>query len=421
VKNPVADNPPFLRSWELATIIPAMPVIRSERPYMRASILTLLLCCHFGIAAGKDLVPDASKVQRILSIAGQDLSNGLAAQPRAFDISPDDKELAVEFWVLESPDVIARWVGVWEIATKRLITKRRLEGPLSKEEDSNPQFRYDVRFSPDGQILVVLTGERVRVLDAKSLEPLYAVEPSELLAHSRYGPVIRQFDIAEEGQRLAVLSNEVNETVGVTGGSVRIVKIVSGQQVSEWVGPSRSATLSISLSPNGETVLAGFDLLDGSSGRLIRRFREGPSGQTRFWGPDHIVALPPYGTDAQCHFLGNSISVFDIKSGEVAHELSFKPFGPSNILAVATRSDSLVILGLLVRGGFVGRFQECPVTSNELLLFRPDGTLVPLLRRIMFGPKWGGIDGLRISSDTGLLAVLGKDGAVSVLNITIHR
>src|SRR6266571_839521 len=80
--------------------------------------------------AGRVRKENQTSVKLAFSLSDDDLwkLHSWGAWFDAFDISPDGQTFAAEFEALQSRQEAAIWVGEWNIATRRLIAERPIEG-----------------------------------------------------------------------------------------------------------------------------------------------------------------------------------------------------------------------------------------------------------------------------------------------------
>lgn len=166
---------------------------------------------------------------------------------QSFDLSPDGAELAVEFETWESDATKGVWLTLWDVNARRLKKSIRLEEAVVRRD---VQYRYQIEYSADGEILVALTGPRLLALRTKDWTIPHAIEapvtpvwpPKEMFIHS--------FSLAGGVDRMALLytfHRVFSETF-----EVRIVNLRDGRVESFWTG--KGACSSIALSPGGEFV-----------------------------------------------------------------------------------------------------------------------------------------------------------------------
>jgi hypothetical protein len=308
------------------------------------------------------------------------------------DISPDEKLLAVEFETVDdfSPSDDARnqvpiiriWVGVWRIQSKQLITYKSIAGPLKREEWTNPRFTHDLRYSPDGQKLVVQIGPRIEVLNASSLESVYFVGPSDVPYEPRTHFAISQFDLSADSRYMAVLTS-TGEFNSPKQSAVAIIDFKTGDQLSLWKSNRLAAT--ISLSPDGkQLVLMGNIVRDGDVGifssqdgkavsALETGFADlGSSPDAKWLDSDHFAVVPGTGTDAQGRYAGGGILIVDVPKGKVTRTLTVKRFGPLGILANSANAPVIATVHSWQSRREVRSDFKRGKPNAELLLFRYD-------------------------------------------------
>lgn len=251
-----------------------------------------------------------------------------------FDISPDGKTFVAEFEALQAGQEAAIWVGEWNIVTRKLIVQEPVWGPAPLKQLISGQYRFDLRFTPDGKKLIALTGPEVRVLGADTLRVLFSVSAGKILPVPTAGLAIRQFLVSGDGKLLAVVSSPTQypwETV-----ECRLFNLETGEKLGAWDQPISDAA-GFSLSPNGNELLESFEslrpfsqiaLLDARSGKMLRTLHSGftslgsglgMEGETaKFLDNDHIVVVSPTPSGPP-HV---SLKIVNIHTGEVIQEFN---------------------------------------------------------------------------------------------------
>jgi hypothetical protein len=297
--------------------------------------------------------------------------------PGQFDLSPDGKTVAVEFVTQEADKTFGVWVALWDVRTGQLVGEKQVErdiptvisqpvrpGPSVRFPD--PWYMEGVRFSPDGHMLLVLTGPRLVAVSVPDLKILYAIEdrvrqgngtkgtyikdptdPQELQAALREddrtkGEYIEGFAMATD--RLAILEQTSHEAVGLISLQpslkVLIVALDGGGVLSQWTRPGLSH--SIALSPDGKLLALtasphpwGYGhvrtgendvfVLDADSGQVVKAFSSGyvPSDAQFLPGGTELVTTPFAAKKAS----QATVKVWNLKTGELERQLTYPKYG----------------------------------------------------------------------------------------------
>jgi len=247
-------------------------------------VLRVLILILFGtvpLLAHHQADQSRAAASELLSVGPENLA-GRFPSIFAFDVSPDGHTLAVEFVAGGEQDNQVLQIGEWDLLSKKLKTTDVVEGP-TKQLMSNPQFQYDLRFTPDGLNLVALTGSRVVILNAQTLTPLRVMGlPPEPGLPPQFGWVLNSFGISGDGSRLAVISRGVGPTCG-DHSTFRLFDLKSGDLLNSW--QFHGCTGGVSLSENGTRALLGLrvnqvepwrgDLVDTITGKILHTFPDG--------------------------------------------------------------------------------------------------------------------------------------------------
>ncbi len=272
----------------------------------------------------------------ILQVSPDDLS-GRSPAILGFDVSPNGHALAVEFIAADKQNEQLLQVGEWDLHSKKLMIMRSLEGP-ARGLMSNPQLQYDLRFTPDGLDLVVLTGSHVAVLDADTLTQLQVIGlPPEPGPPPQVGWVLDSFAISGDGSKLAVISRGIGPTCG-DHSTFRLSDLKSGRSLGSW--QFHGCAAGVSLSENGTLALMGLRqnqieewrgiLADAATGNILRTFS---GGGGVFLDNLHFLKAVGYPKPAQQE--SNALAVVDINSGNIKHEMHYAQYGVSGKFAVA--------------------------------------------------------------------------------------
>jgi hypothetical protein len=392
-----------------------MPVAREFMNAFKFALLIMAMILSTYGAKHHSVAATPVQPALAISISGADLAGQVPnAIPEGIDISPDNAKAAVVFEVPESRSSTGIWVGVWDLATKQLARSGRID---RFDYPANPQFTRLIRFACSGRLLIVQTGPKVLGLDSETLAPLFSVGPSAIIPRPDYGAVIRSFDVAADGSRLAVLTAAIYKHNEQGQLRVQVIDLPSGHGVAEWAVQGRSQHLS--LSPEGNTVVLdglgtarAFSLFESVSGKLLRTFLSGwpmGSGKVVFLDSERIAAIPAIGSDENGRFFGNGIKLFSADTGNLVEEIQCQRFGSTATLAVATRRPILASVNAYQTPKEVLSDLTFHKNKPELVIFRPrDATCHSLLKPVPHGQFRSILDqySLRLSPDGSLLSIL---------------
>jgi hypothetical protein len=375
-------------------------------------IMTMALSAHG--AKHTDVTTVAAQPALAISISGTDLAGQVPnAVPEGIDISPDNAKVAVVFEVPESRSSTGIWVGIWDLATKQLVRSGRID---RFGYPADPQFSRLIRFACSGRLLIVQTGPKVLGLDSETLAPLFSVGPTAIIPRPDYGEVIRSFDVAANGSRLAVLTVGIYEHNELGQLRVQVIDLPSGRGLAEWAVQGRSQH--ISLSPDGNKLVIdrigaarAFSLIDSISGKLLRTFLSGwpmGSGDAIFLDGERIAAIPAMGTDEDGRFFGNGVKLFSADTGNLVEEIQCPKFGSTATLAAATRRPILASINAYQTPKEVRSDLMLRKSKPELVIFRPrDATCHSFLKPVPHGQFRSILDqySLRLSPDGSLVSI----------------
>jgi hypothetical protein len=339
----------------------------------------------------------------------------------AFDVSPDGQTLAVEFIAANDQNDQVMQVAEWDIPSKKLKITKVVEGP-AKQLMSNPQFQYDLRFTPDGLDLVALTGPRLVILNAQTLTPLRMIGlPPEPGPPPKFGWVLDSFGISGDGSKLAVISRGVGPTCGDYS-TFRLFGLNSEDLLDTW--RFRGCTGSISLSEDGTYALLGVranqvepwrgDLVNTATGKILRTF---PGGGGVFLDDLRLikgVGYPddPKPSDERLAALG----IVNVDTERVEQKLRYGHYGVSGRFAVARISRSVAVMESWLDPEDLARDATNARGFVRLILFRASDTEPFYVSPdIHDRPMFGAVYMARLSSDGRVVAYGGS--TIHVLKI----
>ncbi len=321
----------------------------------------------------------------------------------AFDVSPDGQTLAVEFVAANAQNDQVMQVAEWDIPSKKLKTTKVVEGP-AKQLMSNPQFQYDLRFTPDGLDLVALTGLGVVILNAQTLTPLRMIGlPSEPGPPPQFGWVLDSFGISGDGSKLAVISRGVGPTCG-DHSTFRLFDLKSGNLLSSW---QLHACMGASLSENGTRAFVRGNLVDTATGEILRTF---PGGGGYFIDDTRFIkgfGYPedPKPSDEKLAALG----IFNVNTGKTEREMRYGQYGIVGTFAVARGSGIVAVMESWLNPKDLARDATHARGFVRLIVFGPSETEPFYVSPdIHDRPMFGSVYMARLSSDGRVVAYGGS-------------
>jgi WD40 repeat protein len=360
------------------------------------------------------------RAAEVLSVTPENLA-GRFPGILAFDVSPDGQMLAVEFITANDQNNQVIQVAEWDIASKKLKTTKVVEGP-AKQLMSNPQFQYDLKFTPDGLDLVALTGPRVVVLSAQTLALQHVIGlPAEPGPPPPFGRVLNGFAISQDGTKLAVTSRGVGPTCG-DHSTVRLFDLPRLGPAGTWVFHGCGG---LQLSPDGSLALLGWRpnqvegirgaLVESATGRILRSFPGGGGiflDDTRFITGLHYPSNPGPSDEAQA-----TLGVVSVGSGKVEHEMRYGHYGVGGNIAVAPSGGIVAVMESWLNPKDLARDATNARGFVRLILFRASDTEPFYVSPdIHDRPMFGSVYMARLSSDGRVVAYGGS--TIHVLKIT---
>jgi hypothetical protein len=352
----------------------------------RLFVSLLPACIAVGLTMPSRAVAVAERLSTpMVSIGGDDLRLERGGRIIDFAISPDNDKVAVAFVESQGGDKLRVWLGEWEVATKKLIAKTHLGKPISPGIASVGLIHRMMQYDPEGSEIILQAGNDLCAFESSNLALRYTVSNPSTDGDLTTGVFERLFALSTDGTSLAVLSGQ-SEYPNNKIGSVGIYDAKSGRELSRWSAPAHIATLSPS--PDGNRVLVTvFDqpdstdilLLDSKTGGIIKRYVSGfgqahgrAASRALFVDADHFVVSPGGWIGAKGNYPGESLKVFDSRTGDVTAELRYDKFGPSDDIWVSSRDSTVAMLNVWM-SGLKRRFNfnESGPKDGQLLFFHP--------------------------------------------------
>lgn len=290
-----------------------------------------------------------------------------------FDLSPDGNTVAVEFGTQEPDKTFGAWVALWDVRTGDLIAEKQVEGNiptvLSGHGPGMPAlpmailwYSRDIRFSPDGRMLLVLTGPRLVALSFPGLKVLYSIEDRVLAENMQTQMFIEGFSMA--AKRLAVLeqvthNSPVCEEPTRCSLKVMIADLDDGKIVAEWDKPGLSR--SIALSSDGNLLALTINpvawevrsvpveendvfIVKADSGEVVRAFNSGyAAGDAEFLpGSAELLTIPPDHGEG-LFYPRDAVRVWNLKTGQLERQLSYPKYGVRGYMSVSANGEWMAV------------------------------------------------------------------------------
>ena len=153
---------------------------------------------------------------------------------KSFDLSPDGKTLAVEFYVGDRGKSVGIWIVLWDVDAGRMVSSKRLEVRSRRDIGYLPRFGFGIRFSYDEKMFLVLTGPQLVGLSFPDLEIQYTIEP--LRGHRRE-MFITHFAMASQARRIAVVHHALRKGPAIH--DARILNVDTGETIQGWRSKGR--------------------------------------------------------------------------------------------------------------------------------------------------------------------------------------
>lgn len=311
--------------------------------WMLASALLLFSCCASGQEPSYRLkeiyVPQISQFTQEHPVAVQ-----------SFDLSPDGKTLAVEFGTREPDKTISTWVALWDVDRQRLAGAKQVEADKPDVE----WYTDKIRFSPDGRMLLAITGPRLVALSFPELKVLYAFEDRVLPENIQNQMFIEGFSVA--ANRLAILKQYDHNSDHNSSLEVTIADLDSGVAIAHWSKPDFSE--SIALSPDAKllaltidpvawgvrNIPAGEDnvfIVKPDSGEVVRALSSGSAeGNAEFVGDGGMLLTMP-----SIFAFGprDAARVWDVGTGQLEQKFGYPKYGLRGGMSLSTDGKLLAV------------------------------------------------------------------------------
>jgi hypothetical protein len=325
----------------------------------------------------------------------------------SFDVTPDNQALMVGFGATQPDRKASVWVARWEVASRRLVRRTMLAEPALAQPRGVPYVRLKV--TSDGELVIAQREQAIEILEASSLGVLRSIP----IASS-------SFQISQDSRVLAVTVGQETDRV------VHIFNLQSGAEIGQWQMPASTRPYyNATLSPHGNRMLlvsAGpapdIVLVDSMTGRKIHTFTSGfrylsdgtfGVGSARFLSDFRFVAVPSAESDPSGRYASKALRVFDVDTGEVLKELTYKHLGPTDDVWISRTGDALAMLSAW-RSPSQNRRDTDVGIPITLLFFQTSQSEPSCIVENFPEPENAATTGVVLSADLGVVAVkLGKN------------
>lgn len=363
--------------------------------------------------------------------------------PDAFDVSANGGEIAVEFRALHDDKSVTVWIGIWQLPAKQLLQSCQVD-ELSPSESQNLELVSEVRFSPDGERIVVLTGPRIRIVSAVDCKKIALLHPAALKTKPPNKPTFRVFDVSPDADLVVVLSDDASyglpgiRALSEAESSIQVFSLKDGSLLSEFV--VNGAFRDMAVAPDGSRVLLSGDfgapplsddadvlLFDAKNGAVIEKIHTGfnwlkiPGNglPVSFLSPTQIMVAPSADSNSSGKYGGKALKVFDLNTGKVSREITTRHFGPLGTLSVAPHAPIAAMVNFWQSRTEILSDWQIHHAKAELLAFRlTDGSSFRIAAPIQRGRFAFTLDQycLRLSGNGSVVALF-EDGTVNVYRV----
>jgi hypothetical protein len=351
------------------------------------------------------------------------------ARIEAYDLSPDAGQLAL---FVASGDLVQAPSWIITVRTSDLKVVSRVQ--FGAGGGAVQGYAPELRFSPDGEFLVVEDGQVVRILKTRTLQTTHTVVSTDNGISTPAGLV------------MASASNMVAVSFG-TGQSLRnymdkrpiqteVVDVRSGKRAASWA----SDDIPLSISPDAKFVavsdhesvgpVMGIAILSASSGEKISTLSGGYAFKTaptdgvfltriiaKFIGEDDLVLTPDGNKDQSGHDVGQNIKFAHWAGVQAVQDLVPERYGPVGEIVVSADRSHVVVISRYLDPEYLKSHKSIPPgTKPQLVVLLRDGKfrvagvkdlpeLLSLRRRSIFDAS-----ALRVSADGSFISVAEKYG-----------
>jgi hypothetical protein len=341
----------------------------------------------------------------------------------------------------ESDNTNANWVALLDVDGQRLTEAKQIDGDIP----DLLWYTRNIRFSPDGRMLLVITGPRLVALSFPELKVLYAFEDRVLPENIENQMFIEGFSVA--ANRLAILKQYSHNSDHSFSLEVTIADLDSGAAIAHWSKPDFSE--SIALSPDAKllaltinpgawgtrNIPAGEDnvfIVKPDFGEVVRALNSGSAeGNAEFVGDGGMLLTMPaifaFGPR-------DAAKVWDVGTGQLEQKFGYPKYGLRGGMSLSADGKLLAVGAVWLnrmdvffdrnntRGGARLTIWSLPdrklVSSSDELGEEYDLGGQPI--SLLLGGAWGGSPPVlvRMSASGNRLAAGGQKISVYSLEIT---
>jgi WD40 repeat protein len=344
--------------------------MRGKKSFEWMAALAVLLLAH-----GASSQQQTYRLREIFVPQTSEFTQHHPGAVNSFDLSPDGKTLAVEFGTQEPDKTKGKWVALWDVDRQRLI------GTQQVDQNIPPIVWYTtkIRFSPDGRMLVVLTGPHLVALSFPELKILYAVEDRVLPENAEQQMFIEGFSIVSN--RLAILQQYNHNSDHDSSLEVKIADLDSARLLASWTRPGMSR--SIALSPDASLLALAINpvpfgvrnipagennvfLIKSDSGQVVRAFNSGSSvSNAEFVGGKTVMTVP----DSTAFESQDAVKVWDINTGRMEEKLGYAKYGLRGDTSISADGRLLAVAAIWLNPEDVRFDRDNPRGGARLLLW----------------------------------------------------
>lgn len=328
---------------------------------------------------------------------------------QSFDLSPDGRTIAVEFGTQERDKTNGSWVALWDVDRERLIGATQIDSDIP----NIVWYRHEIRFAPDGHVLLALTGPRLVALSFPGLKILYAFEDRVHPENAQNQMFLEGFSTA--ANRLAILEQYDHNSGHRPSLEVKIADLESGKVLSRW--NKRGLSESIALSPDAsllaltinpgrlKNIPAGEDnifIVMPNTGKVVGAFSSGYSaGNAEFLDGNATLMTVPTNNMLDPK---DAVRLWDVKTGQLKQQLAYPQYGLRGSVSASADRRLLAVVTFWLNPTDVKLDRDNPRGGSRLLLWTlPNGKLVytsgklgqeydfgGLPMNLSWGGAWGG-------------------------------
>ena len=316
---------------------------------------------------------------------------------QSFDLSPDGKTIAVEFGTQEPDKTNGSWVALWDVDSAQMIGTKQIDSDIP----NIVWYRHKIRFSPDGNMLVAITGPRLVALSFPGLKALYAFEERVQPQSAQYQMLIEGFSMA--ANRLAILKQYDHNSGHSPSLEVKIADLRSGNVLSLWSkrGLSESIALSsdarllaLTINPGSLKDVPADDvnifIVRTSNGEVVRAFGSGcAAGNAEFLNDDSTLLITPTYNRLDRR---DAVRLWDVKTGQLRQQFTDREYGLRGGVSVSADGGLLAMATFWLNPSEVKLDRNNPQGGSRLMLWTlANGKLVYTSEKLGQQYDFGGL------------------------------